>query len=176
MLEGIPPTRRSLAVGSGSSSPLVYNPVPASCGPERCQQMSRVRDSVRCAVLAGLLILAAAPAEAQPPVRQILVLQSFNRGNMILDYFTGNLRVELDQRAEAPLNVVQVVVGPTGSVGAPEEAVVDFIASTFADGPKPDVIVTIAGPAAGFARKYRKELFPDAPLLLASVDQRYLQN
>ena len=34
--------------------------------------------------------------------------------------------------------------------------------------------MTIAGPAAVFARKYRQRLFPDTPLLLASVDQRYL--
>src|SRR5687767_2816951 len=137
--------------------------------------MSRVRDCVRYAALAGLLMLAAAAAEAQSPIRHVLVLQSFSRGNMILDGFTGNFRVELDQRAEGPVNVVQIVVGPTGFVGAPEQAVVDFISSTFADRPKPDLIVTVAGPAAVFARKYRRQLFPDSPLLLASVDQRYLQ-
>ena len=74
------------------------------------------------------------------------------------------------------MNFVQVVVGPIGSVGAPEQAVVDFIVSTFADGPKPDLIVALAGPAAVFARKYRRQLFPDTPLLFASVDQRYLRD
>ena len=34
--------------------------------------------------------------------------------------------------------------------------------------------MTISGPAAVFARKYRQQLFPDTPLLFASVDQRYL--
>ena len=91
-----------------------------------------------------------------------------------MDQFTGNFRVELDQRAEGPVNVVQVVVGPTGFVGAPEQAVVDYIRSTFVDRPKPDLIVTVAGPAAVFARKYRQQLFPDTPTLLASVDQKYL--
>ncbi len=138
--------------------------------------MSRVRDSVRCAALAGLLILTAAPAEAQSRVQQILVLQSFNRGNMILDQFTGNLLVELDQRSEGPVNVVQVVVGPTGFVGASEQAFVDFIGSTFADRPKPDLIVTVAGPAAQFASKYRAHLFPETPLLFGAVDERYLQD
>ena len=105
---------------------------------------------------------------------QVLLLQSFDRGNLSVDHFTGNFRVELDQRAEKPVNVVQVVVGPTGFVGAPEQAVVDYIRSTFVDRPKPDLIVTVAGPAAVFARKYRQQLFPDTPLLFASVDQRYL--
>ena len=104
------------------------------------------------------------------------MLQSFHRGNLVLDNFTTNFHVELDQRAEQPVNFVQVVVGPTGSVGAPEQAVVDFIRSTFADGPKPDLIVAIAGPAAVFARKYRQQLFPDTPLLFAAVDQRYLRD
>jgi signal transduction histidine kinase len=138
--------------------------------------MSRVCDGVRRAALACLLMLGPASGEAQPAVRQVLVLQSFDRGNLILDQFTGNLRVELDQRAERPVNVVQVVVGPTGFVGAPEQAVVDFIRSTFADRPKPDLIVTVAGPAAVFARKYRSQLFPDSPLLFAAVDQRYLKD
>ena len=55
---------------------------------------------LQCAALAGLLALgAAASSEAAPAVRQVLVLQSFDRGNLTLDYFTGNFRVDLDQRA-----------------------------------------------------------------------------
>lgn len=136
--------------------------------------MFRVNDSVRCVLLALLLTLGAASAPAQPGVRQVLVLQSVDRGNSIIDHFTAGLRVDLDQRAGGPVNVIQVVVGPTGFVGAPEQAVVNFIRSTFADRPKPDLIVTVAGPAAVFARKYRPQLFPDTPLLFASVDERYL--
>ena len=125
-------------------------------------------------LLAVALLLRAAPSDAQPAVRQVLLLQSFDRGNALVDQFTTNFRVELDQRVEGPVNVVQVVVGPTGSVGAPEQAVVDYIRSTFVDRPKPDLIVTVAGPAAVFARKYRQQLFPDTPILFASVDQKYL--
>ena len=36
---------------------------------------------------------------------------------------------------------------------------------------RPELIVTIGGPAAVFARKYRRQLFPDTPLLFASVDR-----
>jgi signal transduction histidine kinase len=129
---------------------------------------------LRCAVLAGLLTFAASSGAAEPPVRQVLILQSFDRGNLNLDRFTGNFRVDLEQRTGGPVNFVQVVVGQTGLVGAPEQSVVDYISSIFADRPKPDLIVTIAGPASVFARKYRKQLFPDAPLLFASVDQRFL--
>ena len=133
-----------------------------------------VGSRLSCVALAFVLLLASAPSNAQPAVRQVLLLQSFSRGNVGVDQFTSNFRVELDQRAEGPVNVVQVVVGPTGSVGAPEQAVVDYIRSTFVDRPKPDLIVTVAGPAAVFARKYRQQLFPDTPTLFASVDQKYL--
>jgi len=106
-----------------------------------------VGSRLSCVALVFVL-LASAPSNAQPAVRQVLLLQSFSRGNVGVDQFTSNFRVELDQRAEGPVNVVQVVVGPTGSVGAPEQAVVDYIRSTFVDRPKPDLIVTVAGPAA----------------------------
>ena len=54
------------------------------------------------AALACLLLLHAAPSAAQPAVRQVLMLQSFDRGNVSVDQFTGNFRVELDQRAGGP--------------------------------------------------------------------------
>jgi signal transduction histidine kinase len=131
---------------------------------------------LRYAALAGLLMLGPASAQAPPAVRQVLLLQSYDRGNMVLDRFTGNLRVDLDRVAGTPVNVVQVVVGPSGFVGASEQAMVDFIHSAFANRPKPDLIVSVAGPAAVFAGKYRRALFPDVPLLLTAVDRRYLQD
>ncbi len=114
----------------------------------------------QCAAVAGLLCLAAERSEAQPAVQHVLLLQSFDRGNMADDYLTGNCRVDLGRRIGHPVNVVQIVVGPTGFVGAPEQATVDYIRSAFADRTKPDLIVTLAGPAAAFARKYRAQLFP----------------
>jgi signal transduction histidine kinase len=139
--------------------------------------MSRRSDTLRFAALTGLLILGTALGETVPPtpqVRQVLMLQSFDRGTLVLDNFTGNFRVDLVQGAGSPVNIVQITVGPTGFVVAPDQAVLDFIRSTYADRPKPDLIVTVAGPAALFARKYRQQLFPDRPLLYASVDQRFL--
>jgi signal transduction histidine kinase len=120
------------------------------------------------------LLLFVAAVQAQPAVKQVLVLQSLDRGNLTLDHFTGNFRVSLDQRAGKPVNVVQVVVGPTGFVGAPDRAVVDYIRSIYADRPAPDLVMTVGGPAAVFARKHSRQLFPTTPHLFASVDQRYL--
>ncbi len=127
----------------------------------------------QAALLGGLLLIGAATSGAQSPVKQVLMLQSLERGNMTLDHFTGEFRVSLDQHAGQPVNVVQVVVGPTGAIGAPEQAVLDYIRSMYANRPPPDLIMTVAGPAAVFARKYRQQLFPETPLLFASVDRRW---
>ena len=132
------------------------------------------RETPLCAALACVLLLCAAASDAQPETRQILVLQSFDRGNLVIDHFTSNFRVDLDKGVGSPVNIIQIVVGPIGFVGAPETAVVDYIRTMFADRSKPDLIVTLAGPAALFARKYRQQLFPEVPLLFAAVDQRFL--
>ena len=92
-------------------------------------------------------MIAAAASGAQSPVKQILVLQSLDRGNLTLDHFTGEFRVRLDQASGEPVNVVQVVVGQTGFVGAPEQAVVNYIRSIYADGSSPDLIMSVGGPA-----------------------------
>jgi hypothetical protein len=130
--------------------------------------------SVKAALLAGLLTICAQSAEAQAGVKQVLLLQSLDRGNLIIDRLTGEFRVRLDELAGKPVNVVQMVLGPTGSVGAREQATVDYVRSMYVDRPPPDVIVTSGGPAALFARKYRRQLFPGTPLIFGGVDQRYL--
>ena len=103
------------------------------------------------------------------------MLQSFDRGNLVLDAFTSDFRVELDQRTE---QAGELRSGRRGRRKGPwarlNKRSSTSSRSTFAVGPKPDLIVAVAGPASAFARKYRKLLFPDTPLLLAAVDQRYL--
>jgi signal transduction histidine kinase len=143
---------------------------------ESKRDAARLAMILRCVALAGLLMFGPASGGAQPPVRQVLLLQSVNRGNMVLDHFTGEFRVDLDRSAGNPVNLVQAVVGPTGFAGASEQAIVDFIGSGYVDRPKPDLIVSTGGPAAIFAHKYRRQLFPNTPLLFAAVDQRYLQD
>jgi signal transduction histidine kinase len=121
------------------------------------------------------MLLGVAPAEAQPARPHILVLLSHNLGNLSLDSFNANFRIDLEARAGRPVTMVEFVI-PTGSVAAPEQALVDYIRATFANGPAPDLIVTMGGPAALFARKHRPQIFPETPLLLASVDQQYLRD
>src|SRR5215208_7490266 len=142
--------------------------------PVRMWPHRRVLRTLQVATLGMLLAVSAATSQPQSTVKQVLLLQSVDRGNLTLDRFTGVFRVGLNQHAERPVNFVQVVVGPTGFVGAREPAVVDYIQSLYADHAPPDLVMTVGGPAALFARKYRQRLFPDTPLLFGAMDQRYL--
>ena len=92
----------------------------------------------RVALMALMLLGAAANGAAQPQ-QQVLVLQTAHSGNMILDCFTSNFHVELDQRDPTTGELRSSRRGPQGSVGASERAVVDFIGSSFPDGSKPDL-------------------------------------
>jgi signal transduction histidine kinase len=129
----------------------------------------------RSAALAGLLVLGAGTSEAQPTARHILVLRSFDRGALTIDHLTSNFRSDLEQRTGSPLNIEQVNVGSTQLAGPPEQAVVDYIQSAFTSRQTPDLVVTLAAPAAIFARKHRQQLFPDVPILFAVIDQRFLR-
>lgn len=135
----------------------------------------RVASAIGGLVLVALSALTAAQAPA-PRERRVLVLQSLDRGNLTLDYLTGNIRVDVDSKATEPVTFTQVVVNPSGFGASPQEAIVEFLRSAFADRPRPDLVMTLGGPAATFARKYRPQLFPEAPLLLAGVDRRFIES
>src|SRR5262245_54939423 len=93
-------------------------------------------------VLAAILFVVGA-VSSDAAVRQVLVLHSFERGNMSQDYFHRNFRIDLDERLGAPVSVVEFVVSPAGFIVPPEEAILDYLLTAFGDRPKPNLIVTI---------------------------------
>lgn len=119
-----------------------------------------------------LLLLLAGAAEASP--RQVVLLESSERGNLVLDRFTAVLRVLLGEHSTDPLTLTEFVVTPAGFSDAPEQAMVEFLRTAFAGKPQPDLVITIGGAAAAFFQRHRAQLFPDSPILYASLDQRFL--
>jgi signal transduction histidine kinase len=109
-------------------------------------------------------------------VRNVLLLQSFERGFRVIDRFTENFQSELASRAGEPVTISQFVVNPAGFATAPDAASVEFLRTAFVNRQKPDLVVTAGGPAATFARRHRQELFPDTPFLFTAVDTRYLDD
>src|SRR3954468_11651216 len=111
--------------------------------PGRC-----VVRTLQTAALGTLLVVSASTSQPPAKVKQVLLLQSVARGNLTLDRFTGVFRVGLDQHAGLAADVIEVVVGPTGFVGAREPAIVEYIHSLYADHAPPDLVTTVGGPAA----------------------------
>src|SRR4051794_40118797 len=104
----------------------------------------------RAAAFMSLWVLLCATS-SEAAVRHIVLLQSLDRGNLTLDYFTGSFRVALDQGASDPVTVTQFVVQPSGFDEIPEQAIIDYLRSAFANGPAPDLVITTGGSAAAFA-------------------------
>ena len=119
-----------------------------------------------------MVVLLACSGEAA--VRNVVLLQSFDRGTLVLDRFTAVLRTQLGEPSAEPLTFTEFVVNPAGFTESPERATVEYLRSAFVGRPRPDLVITIGGIAAAFAQRHRSELFPDTPILYASVDQRFL--
>ena len=149
-------------------------------GTERLASMfsgpsSAIRRALCCRAATLLLpLLAATSSEAA--VRHVVLLQSLERGNLALDFFSGNFRVDIDQGSSEPVTFSQFVVNPLGFEESPGAAMAEYLRVAFVGRPRPDLVVTVGGPAAAFARRYRPRLFPDSPLLFAAVDERFLES
>ena len=128
------------------------------------------------ALTALLSLLAVASSEAATTARQVLLLQSSDRGSLVFDRVTADFRAALQDRAGEWVTVVEFVVAPAGFAESPDEAIVQYLRALFADRAAPDLIVTIGGPATAFAIRNRQQLFPTTPLIYAATEARYLRS
>ena len=139
--------------------------------------LSGNRSVRRCLVcLVWLTFAFVSASAAQPAPRSVLVLHSLDIGYATDAAFARAFRAELSKQSHEPINFFDASLRPTPSAGAvQEEVVANYLRSSLA-GQRLDLVMTISAPAALFARKYREQLFPTTPLLLAGVDQRWVQN
>jgi signal transduction histidine kinase len=73
------------------------------------------------------------------------------------------------------VDLVEVSLVVAGVGASPEDApFVDYVQALLV-GRKPDLVVTIGGPASSFAQRQRQRLFPDVPTVYAATDDRTLE-
>ena len=125
-----------------------------------------------------LLLLMAAAGEAAPTVRQILVLQSFDRANvsLVTERFTPAFRTSVERDGAETVNILEVNVNPFGLAATSDDAVIGFLTSAFAHRQKPELLVAVGGTAVTFARRYRPTLFPGTPIVFTAVDERFVRD
>ena len=121
---------------------------------------------------AVLIAALASPGAAQSGARNVLLLNSFQRGMLPHTEFTEKFRAELSREWTEPINFLEMSLQPGPLGPMPDEPpFVDYLRSTLA-GRRLDLVVAVGAPAATFAGKYREQLFPGTPLLQSGVDAR----
>ncbi len=115
-------------------------------------------------------------ASAQTLPRHVLLLYSSERELAPHVAFTKLFLPELSRTSTEPVDFIEVSLQPVRvSRSVPDDSMVSHVQSMLA-GRQPDLVVPIGGPATAFAQRNRQQLFAAAPMLLAGVDRRFVQN
>jgi signal transduction histidine kinase len=118
--------------------------------------------------------IVAAPALPVQP-KTVLFLESFGVNFYTWSTWSREIRKELIRQSPWPLDVQeQSLATARNDDGAAEAKFVEYLAALYAQRP-PDLIVAIGGPAARFVQRHRADLFRTAPMLLAAVEVRRIE-
>jgi signal transduction histidine kinase len=104
----------------------------------------------------------------------VLVLSSFDQQFSPYNVFNGVFRTELSRSSPQPVQFIDVLVPSSSNQRSQAQATLDYLQTTFATS-RPTLIVSVGGVAALFAQQYRSQIFPETPMLLSSVDQRFVE-
>ncbi len=132
----------------------------------------------RGAALVIMLLVACVTGRAQDGPKYILVLTSFEQQFSPHNVFYDAFRAELTERSSDPVQFIQVTLppaSPTRRRATEPGTTLEYLTTTFAIH-RPDLIVPVGSAAAQFVQQYRPDIFPDTPILFASVDQRFVHN
>ena len=136
--------------------------------------MTRLRWLLVLAWTACLLVGGSTGLAAREPKR-VLLLHSFDGQFPPFDHFTARFRGEVSRQSAEPIEFYEVSLQPARFAERPPEGpIADFVLAMFGE-KRLDLVVSIGGPAASFAHKNRERIFPETPLLLASVDVVHLE-
>jgi PAS domain S-box-containing protein len=124
-------------------------------------------------ILPILLVISLNVEGGEP--RRVLLIHSFGQEFQPFITFSADFHSGLARESSQPVDFLDVALAGARFESREEGAFVDYLGALFA-GHRLDLVVPMGAPAVGFAQKYRARLFPDTPMLLASVDQRMVQS
>ncbi|MGY3037725.1 signal transduction histidine kinase [Bradyrhizobium sp. USDA 4354] len=126
----------------------------------------------------NVCIESAAAAEQRnvnrPEPRRVLLLHSFGRDFLPWSEYARSIKAHLEQRSPWPLEIQEhTLFSARFTSPSPERPFVEYLRSLYQSSP-PDVVMSIGGPAASFVQGHREELFPNAPMVLTTVEERLI--
>jgi signal transduction histidine kinase len=129
-------------------------------------------------VLAACILSGSAHAEAGATMRKelkrVLVLHSFGRDFLPWSEYARSIKTNLEQRSPWPLDIQEhTLLTARLTAPGPEGPFVEYLRSLY-QGRPPDIVMSIGGPAADFVQRHREELFPNAPMILTTVEERLI--
>ena len=132
----------------------------------------------RVGLLLFLCCLFASLAPASGAVagpKRVLILYSDGRNFAPWAVIASAFQTELAERSGLPIEFCEVSLpGPVFEPGEADEPTIKYLQTLFG-GRQPDLIVPFGGSAVRFTLRLR-QIFPSTPLLLASVQERYLKS
>ncbi len=144
--------------------------------------MLRLRDNWKVRRALFLLVVAAAgaiqflitsPASAAEPKR-VLLIHSFGSATPPFTVESTAFETELVAKIGERVDLDEVSLDMARYADPDmQEAIVDYLEKRKAKW-QPDLVVTIGSPAGIFAANYRARLFPETPVLYATLDRRLL--
>ena len=125
------------------------------------------------ATVAALALIFTANAPAAEPKR-ILLVQSFGSATPPFTVESTAFETELVEKMGERVDLDEVSLDMARYADRDmQEAIVDYLQKRKAKW-RPDLVVTIGAPAGIFAANYRDRLFPETPILYATLDRRLL--
>jgi PAS domain S-box-containing protein len=127
-------------------------------------------------LLALVLLLLPALLRAGGTPRRVLLLDSYGRNVAPISTVISVIRTELSSRSPEPIDLHEVSLEMARFAQSEQEPpFVNFLRERFS-GHKPDLVLTVGGPAFTFLARYRERLFAEAPVLIAGVAEQVLRS
>lgn len=125
-------------------------------------------------LVCGLFLPMPASGADRGEPKRILLLHSFGRDFLPWSEYARSIKTNLEQRSRWPLDIQEhTLLTARLTAPSPEGPFVEYLRSLY-QGQPPDIVMSIGGPAAEFVQRHREELFPNAPMVLTTVEDRLI--
>lgn len=130
---------------------------------------------VRRAYTLGIfLLLFMQGAVAAEGPRRVLLLHSFGPHFVPWKFFSGHFREALMKGSPEPIQLYEASLEITRYAELEnQQSFVQYLHNLYAE-QNIELVVTMGAPAARFAQRYRRQLFPSTPLIIAAPEKRVI--